>query len=103
MQSNNELVDELRAAPEPWIESVIVVAFENRFEFVAEDHPDPASRLEFLQRQGGLAIGIAGVIPTPCSGRSFSACMFKEYRNQAWALRYMDKLRRLVRCHKAND
>ena len=61
MKSNRELVNALRAAPEPWLDTAIVVAFENRFEFVGEDHPDPMSRLKSLEEQGGLPIGLAGV------------------------------------------
>jgi hypothetical protein len=38
MKSNRELINALREAPAPWIDATIVVAFENRFEFVAEDH-----------------------------------------------------------------
>jgi len=64
---NKQLVNELRAArPAPWtcMDAAIVVVFRNRFGFVAEDHPDPMSRLNFLQEQGGLAIGLAGVKPS---------------------------------------
>lgn len=99
MRSPKELVSELRTAPGPWMDAVIVVAFENRFEFVAEDHPDPAGRLKFLQEQGGLAIGLAGVRPTQFTDSTFFARVFAEYEGQAWAHRYMDTLRRIALHH----
>ena len=71
MRSNKQLVNELRTAPGQWMDAAIVVAFENRFEFVAEDHPDPMSRLNSLQEQGGLAIGLAGVQPGTYTDRAF--------------------------------
>ena len=37
MMSDQELVNALRAAPAPWMDAAIVVAFNNRFEFVGED------------------------------------------------------------------
>jgi hypothetical protein len=97
MRSNKELVNALRAAPGPWLDAAIVVAFENRFEFVREDHPDPMNRLNSLQEQGGLAIGLAGVKPNGYADRAFLAEVFHEYEGQAWAHRYMDTLRGIVR------
>lgn len=79
------------------MDAAIVVAFENRFEFVAEDHPDPMNRLNSLEEQGGLAIGLAGVNPTEYADRPFRAEVFEEYEGQAWAHRYMDRLRGIVR------
>ena len=100
MRSNKQLVNELRTAPGSWMDIAIVVAFENRFEFVAEDHPDPMSRLDSLQEQGGLAIGLAGVKPSTYTDRDvFSAQVFQEYEGQAWAHQYMDALRGIVRGH----
>ncbi len=98
MRSHKELVHELRSAPRSWIDTAIVVAFEDRFEFVGEDHPDPAGRLNALEREGGLAIGVAGIQPTACNNGSFLAQIFKEYEQQAWAHRYMDTLRRMIEC-----
>ena len=97
MRSNKELVDALRRAPDPWMDAAIVVAFENRFEFVAEDHPDPLNRLNSLQEQGGLAIGLAGVNPSKYADCPFMADVFQEYEGQAWAHRYMDRLRVIAR------
>lgn len=97
MRSAKEFVKELRTSAGPWIDAAIVVAFENRFEFVAEDHPDPTARLNFLEEQGGLAIGLAGVKPTQCNNVTFYTKIFTEYEGQAWAHRYMDTLRRIVR------
>ena len=79
------------------MDAAIVVAFENRFEFVAEDHPDPMKRLNSLQEQGGLAIGLAGVKSSQSVDRAFLAQVFEEYEGQAWAHRYMDRLRGIVR------
>ena len=78
------------------MDAAIVVAFENRFEFVAEDHPDPAGRLNRLQEQGGIPIGLAGVKPAHYTDVTFFAKVFPEYEGQAWAHRYMDTLRRIV-------
>ena len=104
MQSNQQLVNELRTAPEPWMDAAIVVAFEDRFEFVGEDHPDPISRLSSLQEQGGLAIGLAGVQQGAASDRTlFSAQLFREFESQAWAQRYMDILRGIVRRHASAE
>src|SRR4051812_7495096 len=99
MRSNKELLTALRAAPGSWMDTAIVVAFETRFEFVAEDHPYPLNRLKSLQDQGGLAIGLAGVQPDKYAHRAFLAQVFQEYAGQAWAHRYMDTLRGIVRQH----
>src|SRR2546425_3394633 len=101
MRSNNELVKELRTAPGRWMDAAIVVAFENRFEFVAEDHPDPLGKLNSLQRQGGLAIGLAGVMPSAYTPQRLFSQVFQEYKGQAWAHRYMDILRGIVRKHSS--
>jgi hypothetical protein len=95
MQSNEKLVQKLRTAPWPWVDAAIVVAFENRFEFVGEDYPDPMSQLNSLQSQGGLAIAFAGLAPG-AHRAVFSAQLFPEFRGQAWAHRYMDILREIV-------
>lgn len=97
MRSLQELVNALRAAPAPWIDTAIVVAFESRFEFVAEDHPDPVRRLKFLEEQGGLPIGLAGVRSGEFADRAFLVEVLPEYQGQAWAHRYMDRLQRMVR------
>jgi hypothetical protein len=74
------------AAPWTCMDAAIVVAFANRFEFVAEDHPDPMSRLNFLQEQGGLSLVLAGVKPSTYTDRAFFfAHVFQEYEGQAWA------------------
>lgn len=99
VRSPKELVSEMMTAPGPWMDAAIVVAFENRFEFVAEDHPDPTGRLKFLQEQGGLAIGLAGVKPTQYTDSTFFARVFPEYEGQAWAHRYMDTLRKIALHH----
>jgi hypothetical protein len=91
----------LRAAPNPWVDAAIVVAFEDRFEFVGEDHPDPLARLDGLQGQGGLAIGLAGVTRTLRSGNDvLHTQIFQEYQGQAWAHRYMDALQGIVHSHE---
>ena len=95
MQSNEELVQELRTAPWPWVDAAIVVAFGDRFEFVKEDCPDPMSQLNSLQSQGGLPIAFAGMAPGPHRA-VFSAQLFPELRGQAWAHRYMDLLREMI-------
>ena len=97
MRSNKELVNELRTAPGFWMDAAIVVVFENQFKFVAEDHPDPITRLNSLQELGGLAIGLAGVRPTGYTDRAFVAQVFQEYEGQGWAHQYMDTLGRIVR------
>jgi hypothetical protein len=86
------------------MDAAIVVAFENRFEFVGEDHPDPMHRLNALQEQGGLAIGLAGVTSGTYTDRDvFFAQVFQEYEGQAWAHRYMDALRGIVRGHSVHS
>ena len=95
MQSNEKLVEELRTAPWPWVDAAIVVAFENRFEFVTEDYPEPINQLNSLQSQGGLAIAFAGMVPG-VRRAVFSAQLFPEFRGQAWAHRYLDILREIV-------
>ena len=102
MRSNRELINALRAAPEPWIDAAIVVAFENRFEFVAEDHANPMYLLNALQEQGGLAIGLAGVKPGESGDRAFRAQLFQEYEGQVWAHRYLDTLRKIAR-HRSHS
>ena len=83
------------------MDAAIVVAFENRFEFVAEDHPYPMNRLNSLQAQGGLPIGLAGVKLSEPAERAFRAELFQEYESQAWAHRCMDMLREIVRLHSS--
>ena len=73
MRSNEELINALREAPAPWMDVAIVVAFDNRFEFIAEDHANPMYRLNALQEQGGLAIGLAGVKSSEGADRAFKA------------------------------
>ena len=85
------------------MDAAIVVAFENRFEFVAEDHVNPMYRLKALQEQGGLAIGLAGVKPGESGDRAFRAQLFQEYEGQAWAHRYMDTLCRIARHHSCRN
>jgi len=99
MRSNKELIKALRAAPASWMDTAIVVAFENHIEFVTEDHPDPINRLNSLQEQVGLAIGLAGVRSSGYSGRALQVQVFQEYEGQSWAHRHMDSLRRIVRSH----
>ena len=99
MRSNEELVNALRTAPAAWMDTAIVVAFENRVELVPEDHPDPIYRLNSLQEQNGLAIGLAGIKSSGNARRTFQVQLFQEYKGQAWAHRCMDKLRRIVREH----
>ena len=95
MQSNEKLVQKLRTASWPWVDAAIVVAFGDRFEFVAEDNPDPMRQLTSLQSQGGLAIAFAGLAPG--AHRAFFAVqLFPEFRDQAWAHRYVDILRQIV-------
>jgi PAS domain S-box-containing protein len=84
------------------MDAAIVVAFGNRFEFVAEDHPDPVNRLNSLQDQGGLAIGLAGMKADGYLDQAFVAQVFQEYEGQAWAHRYMDILRGIPASFKSN-
>lgn len=104
MKSNKQLVDELRTNPEPWVDVAIVVAFEDRFEFVSEDHPDAVTRLDSLQAEGGLPIGLAGLVglESPDSG-NLQTEVFSDYREQAWAHRYMTVLRAIVRDHSSTQ
>ena len=98
VRSNRQLVDELRRAPDPWVDTAIVVAFEDRFEFVGEDHLDPTGRLNSLQAQGGFAIGLAGLKPGLHRNQTvLSTRVFSEYVGQAWAHRYMEILGRMGR------
>jgi hypothetical protein len=99
MKSNEELVNALRSAPAAWLDTAIVVAFENRVELVAEDHPDPICRLNSLQEQSGLAIGLAGIKSSGNDRRTFQVQLFEEFEGQAWAHRCMDQLRGIVRKH----
>ena len=102
MKSNKQLVEELRTTPEPWMDAAIVVAFDDRFEFVGEDHPDPVSRLKFLLEQGGVPIAFAGLVPTSATGGNLlQTRIFPEYSDQAWAHRYMTMLRGIVRHHSS--
>ena len=103
MKSDEELLNALRAAPASWMDVAIVVAFDDRFEFVGEDHPDPIHRLNSLQAQGGLAIGLAGLKSSQYADRAFQGQVFQEYEGQAWAHRYMDRLRRMVRPRSRSD
>jgi hypothetical protein len=102
MKSNKQLVDELRNNPQRWVDAAIVVAFEDRFEFVGDDHPDAVTRLNCLQAEGGFPIGFAGLggIESPDSG-NLQTQVFSEYQEQAWAHRYMTVLRAIVRKHSA--
>jgi hypothetical protein len=102
MRSKKELINALRSAPASWMDTAIVVAFENRLELVAEDHPDPIYRLTFLEEQDGLAIGLAGIKASGNARRTFQVQLFQEYEGQAWAHRCMDKLRRIVREHSSS-
>lgn len=100
VRTNKQLVDELMTTQEPWVDTAIVVAFENRFEFVGEDHPDPMRRLDSLLKEGGLAIGLAGVMPTlHRNGVVLHTQVYQEYSEQSWAHDYMHTLRGIVRSH----
>ncbi len=101
MRSNKEFVEALKTAPASWMDTAIVVAFDNRFEFVGEDHPSPISRLNSLQEQGGVAIGLAGIKPSAHTDGFFLAEVFQEYQGQGWAHRCMDRLCGIVRSHSA--
>jgi hypothetical protein len=104
MRSTEELVNALRSAPSQWTDAAIVVAFDNRFEFVKEDTPDATGRLKLLEERGGLAIGLAGV-ENANAGRVFMAKVFPEYEGQRWAHRSMDRLRNMVhrQSHKNSE
>jgi hypothetical protein len=99
MRSNKEMINALRTVPAKWMDAAIVVAFENRFEFVSEDHPDPINRLNALQAEGGLAIGLAGLKSGEYTDRAFLVQIFQEYEGQSWAHQYMDTLRGIVKSH----
>ena|ERR1051326_7888379 len=103
MRSTKELIKELRAAPASWMDAAIVVAFENRFEFVGEDHPDPVNRLNALQEQGGLAIGVAGIKASQYTDQAFAVQVFQEFKGQAWVYEYMETLRGIVRSHTLSE
>jgi len=104
MRSTEELVNALRSAPSQWTDAAIVVAFDNRFEFVKEDTPDATGRLKLLEERGGLAIGLAGV-ENANAGRVFMAKVFPEYEGQGWAHRSIDRLRKMVhrQSHKNSE
>ena len=96
IRSASEHVKDLRSAPSQWIDTAIVVAFHDRFEFVREDCPDPFGLLQTLEASGGMAIGLAGMAPTASNRATFLAKVFPEYEGQAWTHRYMDRLREIV-------
>ena len=96
MRSVDDCVKDLRAAPNYWIDTAIVVAFHDRFEFVREDCPDPSALLSSFEAHGGVAIGLAGIDPAESSPGSFFAKVFPEYEGQAWTHRHMHRLRRMV-------
>ena len=102
MRSTNQLVKELRNAPPQWIDTAIVVAFEDRFEFVSEESPFPITRLKFLEKEGGLAIGLAGMKSVERTPGAFCSKIFKEYEDQSWAHRYMDRLRSMIQRNARN-
>jgi hypothetical protein len=96
IRSVSEHIKYLRAAPSHWIDTAIVVAFHDRFEFVREDCPDPSALLQSLEGHGGVAIGLAGIEPGSSSRGTFLAKVFPEYEGQAWTHRHMDRLRTIV-------
>jgi len=96
MRSANEHVRDLRAAPNQWIDTAIVVVFHDRFEFVREDCPDPSALLRSLEAHGGLAIGLAGIKPAAHNGGTFLVKVFPEYEGQAWMQQHVERLRRIV-------
>jgi hypothetical protein len=95
-RSISDYVRELRAAPSSWIDTAIVVAFPDRFEFVRENCPAPSAMLHSLESSGGVAIGLAGMKLAASSPNTFRAKVFPEFEGQAWTYRRMDVLRRLV-------
>jgi hypothetical protein len=95
-RSVSDHVKDLRDAPSHWIDTAIVVAFHDRFEFVREDCPDPSGLLRSLEADGGVAIGLAGIDPAESSPGMFLAKVFPEFEGQAWTHRHMDRLRRIV-------
>jgi hypothetical protein len=96
IQSVGEYIKKLRTAPNQWIDTAIVVAFHDRFEFVREDCPDASVLLQSLEAKGGVAIGLAGIDPAESSPGIFLSKVFPEYEGQAWAHRHMDRLREIV-------
>jgi hypothetical protein len=96
IRSVGEYIKNLRAAPDQWIDTAIVVAFHDRFEFVREDCPDPSVLLESLEAHGGVAIGLAGIDPAESIPGTFLSKVFPEYEGQAWAHRHMARLREIV-------
>lgn len=95
MKTNKELIDQLRATPEPWVDAAIVVLFEDRCEFVGKDDPDPMSLLTSLLDQGGLPIAFAGLVSS-AGTNALQTQLFSEYVDQGWAQRYMSTLRGIV-------
>jgi hypothetical protein len=95
-RSVGEYIKKLRAAPNPWIDTAIVVAFHDRFEFVREDCPAPSALLQSLEAEGGVAIGLAGIDPAESIPGIFLSKVFPEYEGQAWAHRHMTRLREIV-------
>ena len=96
IRSVGEYIKKLRAAPRQWIDTAIVVAFHDRFEFVREDCPDPSALLQSFEAQGGVAIGLAGIDPAKSRSGIFLSKVFPEYEGQAWAHRHLDRLREIV-------
>ena len=96
IRSVSDHVKDLRDAPSHWIDTAIVVAFHDRFEFVRENCPDPSGLLRSLEAHGGVAIGLAGIYPAESSRGTFLAQVFPEFEGQAWMHRHMDRLRRIV-------
>ena len=99
VRTTTELIKELRQAPQQWMDTAIVIVFEDRFEFVSEDSPFPVTKLTALENKGGLPIGLAGMKPTADSRGAFCVQVFKEYESQAWAHQYMARLRKMVQRH----
>ena len=96
IRSVSDHVKDLRDAPNQWIDTAIVVAFPDRYEFVREDCPDPSALLQSLEAHGGVAIGLAGIDPAESSPGTFLAKVFPEYEGQAWTHRHMNRLRDIV-------
>ena len=96
VRSVSDHIRDLRTAPSNWIDTAIVVAFHDRFEFVRESCSDAPGLLRSLESRGGLAIGLAGMSITPSSRDKFLAKVFPEYEGQAWTHHRMNALRRIV-------
>jgi hypothetical protein len=96
IRSIGEYIKKLRSAPNQWIDTAIVVAFHDRFEFVREDCPDPSALLQSFEAHGGVAIGLAGIDPAESNPGTFLSKVFPEYEGQGWAHRHMDRLREIV-------